>query len=238
MMQYPNGNSNVSVPSVTGGQADSDDPFVPSMPSTWPAAPREFDQAFHDRLTRIFRETMLEELRNVVGDILAREGVEQNSALRNRGHVVAVAYMCALDSVSAYAFKSGRRVAKFVRTYFPSDYKLYASRIYPEYRISLVHSWNLFGDVALLPGAQTVRETGAGLEFGILNFADAFERAVEDFLSALESDDKLQARALQRYREVKGEIERPQKRKYGVAVPAAIGFVAGVAATVVAFRMR
>ena len=71
-----------------------------------------------------------------------------------------------------------------------------------------------------------------------MNFADAFESAVEDFLGALENDHNLQRQALHRYREVKGEIEHTQKRTYGIGVAVTVGFAAVVTATIAAYRMR
>ena len=106
---------------------------------------------------------MLDELSNVVQDILTA-----NSAsifpLEHRGHVVAVAYMCALDAISSYGYKN-RNVQKFVRQHFPNDYKRFASRIYPDYRLNLVHAWNLFGEAALLPGNQPIQEQNGAVYF-------------------------------------------------------------------------
>jgi hypothetical protein len=164
MVKYPeDANFNVLVPSITGGIVGAQSPFIPWQPGTWPPAPPQFDQAFHDTLKSIFQETMLDELSNVVQDILTA-----NSAsifpLEHRGHVVAVAYMCALDAISSYGYKN-RNVQKFVRQHFPNDYKRFASRIYPDYRLNLVHAWNLFGEAALLPGNQPIQEQNGAVYF-------------------------------------------------------------------------
>lgn len=199
-------------------------------PSTWPPAPKEFNESFHAVLERIFRETMVDELRNVVTDI-EKASTNPSTALVHRGHVIAVAYMCALDAVSRYGYKN-KHVKKFVRAHFPPSYKPYAGRIYPDYRIDLVHSWNLFGNVALLPGHESMQEQNGGLCFGILNFADAFEYGVCDFLKKLTTDAGLQRQALFRYRVLTGEIKyrRPSNQLKLVGA----GFIGGVIATIFA----
>ena len=170
---------------------------------------------------------MLTELRNVVNDVMSANA-SVVFPVEHRGHVIAVAYMCALDAVSAYGYKN-RRVERFIKNHFPPAYKPHAKRIYPEYRVSLVHTWNLFGDVALLPGHEQVIDIGGQLEFGILNFADAFEAAVNDFLSKLATDTTLQNRALHRYRVVTGKIERrPSRLTRRDLAAAAIGVALGL----------
>lgn len=230
-MKYKNPTTpSLTVPSVTGAMIGKD--FVAWQPCTWPPAPRQFNQDFFDRLQKIFQESMLDELRNVIQDI---QNANAASAfpLEHRGHVVAVAYMCALDAISSYGYKN-RHVKKFVRNHFPDDYKPHASRIYPEYRLSLVHAWNLFGEAALLPGNEPIEEKDGAIQLGILNFVDAFEVAVADFLSKLETDRKLQARALFRYREVTGEVKPARVNRTFIA--GAIGFAIGVA-TALAFEV-
>jgi hypothetical protein len=206
MMLYPKkSRASVNVPPITGAQTTPPSIFVPWQPSTWPPAPPHFDEQFHVTLSRIFDETMVDELHNVVGDILEANG-RSPTAITHRGHVIAVAYMCALDAISLYGYKN-RNVKKFVREHFPADYRPFANRIYPGYRHNLVHAWNLFGDSALLPGNDPVRDENGTVVFGILNFVDAFDSAVSDFLRKLETDTNLQKRALQRYREVTGDVE-------------------------------
>jgi hypothetical protein len=81
--------ANVTVPSVTGAQVPSND-FMPWQPSTWPPAPPQFNAELHGTLTRIFQETMVDELHNVVDDI-KRANLESQYPMVKRGHVVAVA---------------------------------------------------------------------------------------------------------------------------------------------------
>src|SRR5947209_12738876 len=111
--------ANPSVPSVTGAMVGTG--FVAWQPGTWPHAPKQFNQDFLDTLKKIFQESVLDELRNVIQDI---QTANANSPfpLEHRGHVVAVAYMCALDAISSYGYKN-KNVKKFVRHHFPDDYK-------------------------------------------------------------------------------------------------------------------
>lgn len=226
-MKYKNQPAaSLSVPSVTGAMVGTN--FVAWQPSSWPHAPKQFNQDFLDTLKKVFQETMLDELRNVVQDIQSANAPSP-FPLEHRGHVVAVAYMCALDAISSYGYKN-RHVKKFVRNHFPDDYKPYANRIYPEYRLSLVHAWNLFGEAALLPGNEPVEEQDGVLQLGILNFMDAFEEAVADFLSKLKTDRKLQARALHRYKEVTGKVKPSTVNRTLVA--GTLGFAIGIATAI------
>lgn len=172
MVVYPE-DGNLAVPSITGGQVSGQAAFIPWQPGTWPRAPQQFNSDFHATLSQIFYGSMVDELRNVIRDIQAAN--PGGAPLAHRGHVVAVACMCALDAVSLYGYKN-KNVKKFIREHFPDDYKPYASRIYPGYRHNLVHAWNLFGSAALLPGNEPISEQAGQVSFGILNFVDAFER--------------------------------------------------------------
>ena len=223
-MRYPD-DANVKSPPITGAQVPAKSPLITYQPSTWPPAPKRFDQTFHATLEKIFNETMVHELRNVVQDIEKARDYSP-TALVHRGHVVAVAYMCALDAISTYGY-TGKPVKKFMKAHFPAVYRQYASRIYGGYRNNLVHAWNLFGNAALLPGNDDPSLDRNGvLQFGILNFALAFEEAVHDFLARLKTDATLQERALRRYRVVTGEIAPPKARGDGLLL-VSIGFVVG-----------
>jgi voltage-gated potassium channel len=215
MVKYPE-DANFMAPSLTGSQGPGQWPFTPWQPGTWPAAPSKFNQPFYETLKRIFQETMEDELQNVVDDV-QRANSTSAFPLEHRGHVIAVAYMCALDALSAYGYKNKRRVAKFIRQHFPADYKPFANRIYPDYRLNLVHAWNLFGDAALSPGNEPIQEQDGRLSFGILNFVAAFRVALHDFLAKLETDGQLQAPALARYREVTQEFKPVKARQLSLS---------------------
>jgi hypothetical protein len=195
-------NANVNVQSVTGGQAIANQ-FIPWQPSTWPKAPPQFNAELHQRLKRIFQETMLDELHNVVEDI-KKANPQNQYPMMKRGHVVAVAYMCALDTIASYGYKvhKGGHMKSFVKEHFPPEYKPFAKRIYADYRLPLVHSWNLFGDGALVPGNDAIKRQNGLIRVGILNFVDSFEKAVGHFLDKLATDKKMQQVALRRYRSV------------------------------------
>ena len=171
--------------------------FRPWQPSTWPQPPKTFNEDFIENLRRIFRASMLEEINNVIED-----AEKVNGDLQHRGHVVAIALMCALDALSSYGYR-GRHIANFVQNHFPSDYQPYAGDIYRLYRNSLVHSWNLF-EAAVLPGNEPVTKAKTGtLSFGLLNFFQALKAGVDHFLKCLETDANLQTKALNRYRKLR-----------------------------------
>lgn len=170
--------------------------FRPWQPSTWPAGPTKVNSKFVNTLTRIFKESMLEEIRNVVEDIK-----HNNGNLEHRGHVVAIALMCALDAVSSYGY-NGRHVEKFVRSHFPAEYRSHAGLVYRLYRNSLVHSWNLF-EATLLPGNEGIKMIDGTLSFGLLDFLHALETGIENFLMRLETDSQLQENSLARYKDLK-----------------------------------
>ena len=69
------------------------------LPSTWPPAPAKFEPTFAGTLKKIFDESMLGEIRNVIDDIM-----KSNRGLHFRGHVVAISLMCALDAVSTCGY--------------------------------------------------------------------------------------------------------------------------------------
>lgn len=139
---------------------------------------------------------MLGEISNVIHDI-----TKSNGDLQQRGHVVAIALMCALDAIASYGYR-GKHISKFVKNHFPDDYKPYANDIYKLYRNSLIHSWNLF-EATMWPGNERIRKTRRTLEFGLLNFLDALQQGVTHFLVQLQTDAKLQTNTLNRYRKLK-----------------------------------
>src|SRR6266568_764039 len=193
-MKYPKKSGTASSPSlispsVSGpiiGTPPAGRPvFLPWQPSTWPSAPANADANFITDLRKIFDESILGEIRNVIQDIKTNNG-----DLQHRGHVVAIALMCALDALSSYGYRD-KHMAEFVRNHFPSDYPTHADEIYKLYRNSLVHSWNLF-EVSILPGNEAVQKTSGTVSFGLLDFFDALQTAANDFLDKLVWDKNLQ----------------------------------------------
>jgi hypothetical protein len=187
----------VSAPSVTGAQvaAPTPRPSIAWQPSTWPAAPATVSEEFIQTLKRIFEESILSEINNVIADA-------QKSAhsLEHRGHVVAISLMCALDAIASYGYrgKRGGHIQDFIANHFPKDYQPYAADVYGFYRCSLVHSWNLF-EAAIYPGREAIRKTGGTLSFGLLDFFEALVAATADFLERLQRDANLQGNTRQRY---------------------------------------
>lgn len=202
-MKYKTTRPSLLTPPVTGALVGAALPIggvklIPWQPSTWPPAPAAVDADFIATLKTIIQQSILDEIDNVIGDAKAHNG-----NLEHRGHVVAIALMCALDAISAYGnrgsgkWKGGAHIEKFVRSHFPREYHRYASAICQLYRNCLIHSWNLF-EVTLLPGSDPVRVDGT-LSFGLLNFRDAMHVGVNDFLVELAKDRDLQRKTLVRY---------------------------------------
>lgn len=171
--------------------------FIPWQPSTWPEPPAAYDENFRGALEQIFEETILEEIANVISD-----AHKANGNLTHRGHVVALALLCAVDSIGSYASPHGDRVGtrykKFITAFFPDNYKPFAGKIYELHRNSLVHNWNLF-EGTMLPGNEPVTKTKHSLSFGLLDFFDALNHAVHNFLSELPKRPDLQQNCLARY---------------------------------------
>ncbi len=184
----------VSAPSVTGALVSTtvtpqSTELVPWLPSTWPQPPAKVTQDFIKTLRSIFHESMLEEINNVITDA--------KGDLNRRGHVVAISLMCALNAISTYGYR-GNHMSKFIEAHFSDDYKLHCDKFYTLYRNSLVHSWNLF-EATLYPDNEPVKDIGGTLTFGLLNFKEALENSVADFLKKLETDIQLQNNTLNRY---------------------------------------
>jgi hypothetical protein len=185
-------------PPITGAYVSGTSPllFAAWQPSTWPAASASSPDEFVEVLKRIFEESILGEVRNVVEDI-----TKSNGTLAFRGHVVAIAMMCALDAISAYGYR-GKKNGKFIAAHFPHEYRPYADQIYEVFRLSLVHSWNLF-EASIYADNSTIRLEGGTLALGLLNFFDALVGGTEDFLNRLPAGGDLLANSINRYEELR-----------------------------------
>lgn len=202
---------------VSGVLVSSENMFTPWLPSTWPEAPSKFDQSLHKVIERIFRETIIDEIDNVINDAIVGNG-----SLIHRGHVVAIAQLCAIDALSSYAFfdelakicqTCGRsdskinKYKKFILEFFPNDYKIFASNIYKLYRNSMVHGWNLF-KVSITADDSNVRMENEIISFGLLNFQTAIKSSLNNFLEHLMTDDQLQKNTIERYKKLKKQAAR------------------------------
>lgn len=192
----------VSSPPITGAPVGVAPalPFIAWQPSTWPPAPAAVDEAFVDNLKHIFEESILSEINNVISDAHNSVG-----SLEHRGHVVAIALLCALDAISSYGYgaRCGKQIPEFVRAHFPAQYRPRADALLVLYRHAMVHSWNLF-EVSLSPGTEEISESGGVISFGLLNFFEALVQATERFLEQLVNDPALQQKTLARYKALKG----------------------------------
>jgi hypothetical protein len=183
-------------PSVTGASTSVVDivQFVPWQPSSWPEAPSN-DEAFTMVLKRIFELSMLMEINNVIEDADSRNG-----GLENRGHVILISMLCALDAISSYGYGagSGKQIPEFVLAHFPGEYKPFSQELLYLYRHATVHSWNLF-EVAIRPDDTPISSNGGIISFGLRHFLDALKQATEHFLQQLARDKRLQTKARTRY---------------------------------------
>jgi len=185
-------------PPVTGAYVSGTSPllFAAWQPSTWPAESASSPGQFAEVLKRILEQSILGEVRNVIEDI-----TKSNGTLAFRGHVVAIAMMCALDAISSYGYR-GKKNGKFITNHFPDEYKPYADQIYEVFRLSLVHSWNLF-EASIYADDSTIRLEGGTLAFGLLNFFDALVAGTEDFLNCLPAGGDLLTNSISRYEELR-----------------------------------
>jgi hypothetical protein len=182
--------------------------FFAWQPSTWPKAPVVYTDELGKTLKEIFEDSLLLEIRNVINDA---------PTLEHRGHVVALAILCAIDTLSSYAFTDiniekcskcnrgdgvGPNYQKYIERFFPNEYNPFAKRIYKLYRNSITHSWNLF-EAGMSPGDNEIQEDRGVVVFGLLNFFKSMEISVEKFIQELEIDPALQQSALYRYTELK-----------------------------------
>jgi|ERR1051326_1459305 hypothetical protein len=215
MVVYKNQNLSVTSGSITGASAVTGVPvitvtelkipvtsFYPWLPSTWPAAPVAWEQSLVETLREVFRGAMLNEIDNVIADA--------ENDLRHRGHVVAIALLCALDAISSYGYgaRNGKQIPEFVTAHFPAEYHPHGAAILKLYRHAMVHSWNLFGG-AILPGDDPVAYDAANevLSFGLLNFREALSKGLNDYLKKLETDTALQGKTLDRYTKLKNSAK-------------------------------
>src|ERR1035437_848177 len=156
----------VTAPSVSGAMVGAlkPDHFVAWLPSTWPAKPQAAEENFINILKRIFEESMLGEIRNVIEDAHKSYG-----SLNHRGHVVALALLCALDAVASYGYHGRFYVSAFIKAHFRADYHPFADELYILHRNSLVHSWHLF-EATIYPDHTKIKSEGGVVAFGLLDF--------------------------------------------------------------------
>jgi hypothetical protein len=195
--------ASVNVPSVTGAivQGSAKPQFEAWKPSTWPAAPKQWNATFVKTIAQIFQESILDEIDNVISDA--------KGDLNYRGHVVAIALFCALDAISSYGYgaRSGKQIPDFVRAHFPLDYRPHAKSLLELYRHAMIHSWNLF-EVAIQPGNEPITSAGGILGFGLLSFRKALDVGTSDFLNRLAGDVQLQTRTRDRYEQLRGTAKQ------------------------------
>lgn len=201
--------------SSISGHCSSESPFVPWQPSTWPDF-SNYDEEFHEIISRIFKETIIDEISNVIKD-----AQKNNGSLEHRGHVIAIAQLCAIDTLSSYAFfdaekevckicgMSDSKIKKyetFIKEFFSESYRRFAHEMYKSHRNEMIHGWNLL-EVGISPGEEPIEKKGETLYFGILNFQKNLEIAVDGFLKKLKTSSQLQQNVLNRYKEQKKKSE-------------------------------
>jgi hypothetical protein len=197
MVRYP---PPASVPSVTGAIVAPSSAFRAWQPSTWPNAPSKWDASLVGTIRQIFEGSILNEIDNVIDDA--------GGNLEHRGHVVAIALLCAIDAISSYGYgaRNGKQIPYFVRAHLPAEYHPHATNLLRLYRHAMIHSWNLF-EAAILPGNDPVTKDNGLLCFGLLHFRDTISKGVEDYLKDLETNKRLQTMTLKRYRKLKSSAK-------------------------------
>jgi hypothetical protein len=107
-----------SAPSASGAMIGGPQPraFFAWQPSTWPLTPAAVDEEFINHLKRIFEDSILAEIKNVIEDAQKSQG-----DLQHRGHVIAIGLMCALDAIASYGYR-GHHVSEFIKAHFRPDY--------------------------------------------------------------------------------------------------------------------
>ena len=186
----------VSAPAASGAVVGQGIRFIAWQPSTWPGAPDAVDEKFIYTLKHIFEDSMLTEISNAIGDIHKSHG-----SLTGRGHVIAIAEMCALDVIASYGYRN-HHVSDFINAHFRPDYRPFANDIYKLHRNSLIHSWNLF-EASIYPDDSKIKSEGGTVAFGLLDFFAVLVGATQEFLNQLETSADLQRNTLARYAELK-----------------------------------
>ncbi len=178
--------------------ADGTRLFVPRLPSTWPSVGPDPDSSFADILERLFVEGMLAELKNVCDDIRANS----TTGLQGRGHVVGVAMVSILDSVSQFAYPTERqpvRIPHYVHSYFAAEYHPIGQDLSDRYRNGLVHEW-FMREVAFLPGNEPlIMQSNGSPVLGLLTFRDELTESIHRFLADLRADAARRRDAAVRY---------------------------------------
>jgi len=197
---------------LSGSPANSKKEFTPWQPSSWPEAPEEFKSSFHEVIEKIFRVTIIDEIDNVISD-----AKKVNGSLEHRGHVIAIAQLCAIDVLSSYAFFNELAVKcqvcgisdskinkykKFIADFFPDEYKQYTEELYKLYRNTMIHSWNLF-DVGIRPDNSRIEMKNGTICFGLDNFQNALKYSLDKFLERLSVEIQLQKNTIGRYKKLK-----------------------------------
>lgn len=172
--------------------------FEPRLPSTWPPLALPPDSSFVDVLERLFKEGMLAELENVCSDVLACG----RGGLQGRGHVIGVAMMSALDSLSQFAYPSERqhiRIPQYVQDYFPAEFHVIREELNSGYRNGLIHEW-FMRQVAFLPGSEPISlQTNGSPILGLLTFKAGLAHGIDQFLDALRTSQERRIEAARRY---------------------------------------
>lgn len=196
----------------------SQETFLAWQPNTWPVAPAVYDDGFAITLKRIFQESMIDEIANVINSVPVSD-TDSVPTVVHKGHVIALAILCGIDTLSSYAYKFQtqnhcitcghkypERIAsqykKYIETFFPVDYRPFANEIYKLYRCPITHSWNLFGATMSL-GNRTIQMGTNGIILGLNNFFVAFETSMNNFIEVMRADRDIQRVALHRYEELR-----------------------------------
>ena len=185
--------------------------LLPWQPSTWPPADPD-PLSFWVDFEFIVEESILTEIENVITD-----AQKANGSLKHRGYVIALALLCAVDTLASYAYedveaseckcchrkdKIRPRFKKYIENFFPEDYKPHAEALYALYRNSIVHSWHLF-KAGLLPEEERIQVIDGVVCFGLKHLFWALEESFKNFKKQFENDTNVQRSVMHRYSDLR-----------------------------------
>jgi hypothetical protein len=174
------------------------------QPSSW-LEPKQCDDEFQAALRKIFEESILGEIDNVIQDAQRCTG----GTLDHRGYVILLALMCALDAISSYGYgdRSGAQIPDFIHAHFSKGYHSLADKIWTLYRNGGVHNWHLFS-VGISADGPAITYLGEVPCINILLLRDAFQYAVNNYFEKLKTDVTLRSNTLRRYVDLRKKAKR------------------------------
>jgi hypothetical protein len=169
--------------------------FLPWQPSTWPDLSAATEADFISVMDRIIRETIVDEIENVIED-----SISLNGSIAHRGHVIVLAIMCAFDAIAGYGYhgRNRQRFIDFVTAHSPAELSPHAEVIYDMYRCAMVHDWSL-AQVQITPLDEPLHINAQRKSVGIRTLFRILKATAEHFVASLSSSPHLLENARTRY---------------------------------------